>query len=133
MQEIFDFVKGKARYYFIATIDQENNRPRIRPFGSFSIFEGKLYFTTEKSKQVCSQILANPNVELCTMAEGEWIRIAAKAHQVEDPAVIEYMVESSPRFKARFDEGEGIIFTLSGGIAQIYKGSTDLVSEIPIP
>ena len=82
MEEVFDFLK-KAETYYLATV--EGDQPRVRPFGTINIFEGKLYLQTGKIKPVSHQILANPKVELCAMFGGEWLRIQALA--VEDDRV----------------------------------------------
>ena len=38
----------------------EGDQPRVRPFGTAHIFEGKLYIQTGKTKDVSKQIHANP-------------------------------------------------------------------------
>ena len=42
----------------------------------FSIFEGKLYFVTNNQKEVYKQMKANPNVAICGMYKGTWIRVS---------------------------------------------------------
>ena len=39
MQEVYDFLK-KAGTYYLATV--EGDQPRVRPFGTVNIFDGKL-------------------------------------------------------------------------------------------
>ena len=79
MEEICAFLK-QCETYYLATV--EGDQPRVRPFGTAHIFEEHLYFQTGKVKQVSKQLLANPNVELCGMAGGKWVRVAGTA--VED-------------------------------------------------
>lgn len=74
MNEVYEFIKA-CPYYFIATVDQD--QPRVRPFGTIHIFEGKLYIQTGHSKNVAKQIAANPKVEICAYNGKEWIRVAA--------------------------------------------------------
>jgi len=62
-----------AGHYFLATV--EGKQPRVRPFGTALIFEGKLYIQTGRRKAVAKQILANGRVELCAMKNDEWIRV----------------------------------------------------------
>ena len=62
MQELYEFLK-KCRVYYLATV--EGDRPRVRPFGTIDLFEGRLYIQTGKRKAVSQQIDQNPNVELC--------------------------------------------------------------------
>lgn len=61
MEQVCKFLK-EAGTYFLAT--EEGSQPRVRPFGTAHIFEGKLYIQTGKKKQVAAQIAVNPKVEL---------------------------------------------------------------------
>ena len=73
MQEIYDFLKSCGTYY-LATIDKD--QPRVRPFGTVDIFEGKLYIQTGKSKHVSKEMQANPKIEICALdGETKWLRI----------------------------------------------------------
>ena len=76
MKEVYELLK-KAGVYYLATMD--GDRPRTRPFGTIDLFEDKLYIQTGKVKSVSAQIKANPHVELCAMAGGKWLRVAAEA------------------------------------------------------
>ena len=49
MKEVYEFLK-KAGIYYLATIGE--NKPKVRPFGTAEIFEGKLYIQTGKKKDV---------------------------------------------------------------------------------
>ena len=51
MEEVKNFIK-ECGAYFLATVD--GDQPRVRPFGTIEIFEGKLYIQTGKSKD-CSK------------------------------------------------------------------------------
>lgn len=62
MEEIVKFLK-EAETYYLATV--EGDQPRVRPFGTAHIFEGKLYIQTGKKKDVSKQLHANPKAELC--------------------------------------------------------------------
>ena len=74
MKRVYDFLK-KANVYYLATV--EGDQPRVRPFGTVNEFEGKLYIQTGKSKPCYQQMIANPKVEICAFAAGEWLRLAA--------------------------------------------------------
>ena len=67
MEEIVKFLK-EAETYYLATV--EGDQPRVRPFGTAHIFEGKLYIQTGKKKDVSKQLHANPKVELCAFKGG---------------------------------------------------------------
>ncbi len=62
MQEVHDFLK-KCGAYYLATV--EGDQPRVRPFGTIHIFDGKLYIQTGKIKGVSKQMMANPKIEIC--------------------------------------------------------------------
>ena len=53
MERILKFLK-EAETYYLATV--EGDQPRVRPFGTAHIFEGKLYIQTGKKKEVSKQI-----------------------------------------------------------------------------
>ena len=74
MQTVHDFLKKTGTCY-LATID--GNQPRVRPFGTMNLFEGKFYIQTGKKKDVAKQITANPKVEVSAVHGRTWIRIAA--------------------------------------------------------
>ncbi len=80
MQKVVDFLKDAGTYY-LATVD--GDQPRVRPFGTANVFEGRLYIQTGKVKPVSRQIHANPKVELCAFKDGTWLRVAGEL--VEDP------------------------------------------------
>ena len=48
----------------------EDNQPRVRPFGTAHIFEGKLYIQTGKVKPTSKQLAANPKAEICAFKDG---------------------------------------------------------------
>ena len=76
MEDAAAFLKEAGTYY-LAT--DEGGQPRVRPFGTANIFEGKLYIQTGKRKPVSKQMHANPRIEICAFKDGTWLRIAAKA------------------------------------------------------
>ena len=65
-----------AGTYYLATV--EGDQPRVRPFGTALIWEGKLYIQTGKIKNVSKQLAANPKAEICAFRDGQWIRIAGE-------------------------------------------------------
>ena len=85
----------------------EGDQPRVRPFGTVNVFEGKLYIQTGLKKPVAQQMLKNPKVEISAMADGKWIRIAAEAVLDErvEPQIA--MLESYPNLKAMYQPGDG--------------------------
>ena len=75
MNEVYEFLKS-AQTYYLATV--EGDQPRVRPFGTVNIFEGKLYIQTGKVKPVSKQLQANPKAEVCAFKDGQWLRVSGE-------------------------------------------------------
>jgi len=119
MNEVYEFLKACGTYY-LATV--EGDQPRVRPFGTIHLFEGKLYIQTGKRKPVAQQMIANPKVELSGMtADGKWIRVAAEAVLDENIKAQESMLEAYPNLKGMYQPGDGntAVFYLKNAVAQI--------------
>lgn len=104
MNEVYEFLK-KAETYYLATMD--GDQPRVRPFGTVDLYEGKLYIQTGKVKDVAKQMKANAKVEISAMADGKWIRIAAEAVLDEDVRAQEHMLAAYPSLGAMYKPGDG--------------------------
>ena len=119
MQEVYEFLKTCGTY-FLATM--EGDQPRVRPFGTVDLFEGKLYIQTGKRKPVAQQMKANPKVEISAMApDGRWIRIAAEAVADDNLAAQTHMLDAYPSLKAMYQPGDGNteVYYLQNATAQI--------------
>ena len=116
MQEVYEFLKDCGTYY-LATV--EGGQPRVRPFGTVDIFEGKLYFQTGKCKSVSAQLHEAPQIELCACKDGRWLRVAASA--VEDPRIEAqaHMLAAYPHLGAMYQPGDGNteVFYLKNAVA----------------
>lgn len=118
MNEVYEFLK-KCGTYYLATV--EGDQPRVRPFGTIDIFEGKLYIQTGKIKPCAQQMKANPKVEISGMTDGKWIRLTAEAELDENIAAQEHMLESYPSLRAMYTPGDGNteVYALKNVTAQI--------------
>jgi uncharacterized pyridoxamine 5'-phosphate oxidase family protein len=97
VREVYEFIKGCGNYY-LATV--EGDQPRVRPFGSLAIFEGKIYFQTGKVKNVSKQISVNPKVEICAYDnKGKWIRVQAVAVEDERREAKQFLLDAYPELK----------------------------------
>ena len=103
MERVYEFLK-KAGTYYLATDD--NGQPRVRPFGTVDIFEGKLYIQTGRIKPCYKQMKANPKVEVCAFADGQWIRISATAVEGDIEAE-KHMLAAYPHLGAMYQPGDG--------------------------
>lgn len=110
MNEVYDYLK-KCGTYFLATT--EGDQPRVRPFGTINIFEGKLYIQTGKSKDVSKQMMANPKIEISAFDGGQWIRIAATAVEDDRIEAKKSMLEAFPSLQDRYsaeDENTQVLY-----------------------
>ena len=99
MQEVYDFLKACNTYY-LATV--EGDQPRVRPFGTVDIFEGKQYIQTGKVKDVSKEMQANPKVEICAFNGEKWIRVAGEVVRDDRVEAKEHMLDSYPNLKALY-------------------------------
>lgn len=104
IERVCEFLKEAGTYY-LATV--EGDQPRVRPFGTVHIFEGKLYFQTGLVKDVAKQMAANPKVEICAFHKGQWLRIAAEAVYDERFEAQTSMLDAYPSLQNMYKAGDG--------------------------
>ena len=103
MERVCQFLKD-AETYYLATV--EGDQPRVRPFGTVHIFEGKLYIQTGKVKPVAKQLLANPKAELCAFKDGVWLRVAGELVPDERVEAKKSMLDDYPELRGMYDEND---------------------------
>ena len=104
IEEVQEFLKS-AQTYYLATV--EKDQPRVRPFGTAEIFEGKLYIQTGKKKDVFKQLEENPKAEICAFKDGVWLRVAGKLVYDNRIEAEEDMLEKNPGLKKMYAAGDG--------------------------
>ena len=104
MERVCQFLKD-AGTYFLATA--EGDQPRVRPFGTAHIFEGRLYIQTGKKKPVSRQLAANPKAEICAFKDGKWIRVTGTLVEDDRREARVSMLEAYPELKAMYDPDDG--------------------------
>ena len=116
MERVEKFLKD-AETYYLATVD--GDQPRVRPFGTAHIFEGKLYIQTGKVKDVSKQMHANPKVEICAFKNGTWLRVAGTL--VEDSRIEakQSMLDAYPSLQGMYkaDDDNTEVFYLKDATA----------------
>ena len=119
MERIINFLK-EADTYYLATV--EGDQPRVRPFGTAHIFEGKLYIQTGKVKNVSKQIHANPKVEICAYKNGEWLRISGELIEDDRKEPKQSMLDAYPSLKKMYsaDDGNTEVFYFKNATATFY-------------
>ena len=118
MEKVLQFLK-EANTYYLATV--EGDQPRVRPFGTVNVFEGKLYIQTGKVKEVSKQIHANPKVELCAFKGGEWLRLAGELVEDDRLEAKQAMLDAYPTLQGMYkaDDGNTEVFYFKNATAQI--------------
>lgn len=120
IEDVCSFLK-EAETYYLATV--EGDQPRVRPFGTAHLFEGKLYIQTGLKKAVAHQIAKNPKVELCAFKGGLWLRVAATL--VHDPLTEAQasMLDAYPSLKKMYavDDGNTAVYYLKDATATYFS------------
>ena len=104
MERVCNFLK-EAGVYYLATV--EGDQPRVRPFGTAHIFEGKLYIQTGKVKPTSRQLAANPKAEISAFHNGTWIRIAGELIEDDRVEAKKSMLDAYPNLRGMYDENDG--------------------------
>lgn len=120
IQEVYEFLK-KCGTYYLATV--EGDQPRVRPFGTVDIFEGKLYIQTGKSKAVSKQLQANPRAEICACANGVWLRVAGRLIRDDRVEAKKHLLDNYPELQRIYqpDDDNTEVLYFEDAIATFYS------------
>ena len=88
IEKVYYFLND-AQTYYLATVD--GTKPKVRPFGTILLFDGKLYIMTEKAF-----------VEICACMNGAWVRIAAELVDDDNHDAKVAMLEKMPALKEMY-------------------------------
>ena len=118
MERVVEFLK-EAQVYYLATV--EGDQPRVRPFGTAHVFEGKLYIQTGKVKEVSKQLMANPKAEICAFKKGEWLRVAGELIEDDRIEARQSMLDAYPSLQKMYaaDDGNTQVFYFQNATATI--------------
>jgi len=124
MEEVYDFLK-KCGTYFLATVD--GDVPKVRPFGTVDIFEGRLYIQTGKVKDVSKQMQANPKIEICAWDGDRWLRVAATVVRDDRIEAKEHMLDAYPQLKKMYkaDDDNTEVLYLKNATATFYSFTSE--------
>lgn len=116
MEKVVKFLKDAGTYY-LATV--EGDQPRVRPFGTAHIFEGRLYIQTGKKKDVSKQLHINPKAEICAFKDGEWLRVAGELIEDDRVEARQSMLDAYPSLKSMYaaDDGNTEVFYFKSATA----------------
>lgn len=116
MDKVLKFLKD-AETYYLATV--EGDQPRVRPFGTAHVFEGKLYIQTGKVKDVSKQLHQNPKAEICAFKNGEWLRVSGKLIEDDRNEARQSMLDAYPSLQKIYkaDDGNTEVFYFKNATA----------------
>ena len=116
MEKVVKFLKDAGTYY-LATV--EGDQPRVRPFGTAHIFEGRLYIQTGKKKDVSKQLHITPKAEICAFKDGEWLRVAGELIEDDRVEARQSMLDAYPSLKSMYaaDDGNTEVFYFKNATA----------------
>jgi uncharacterized pyridoxamine 5'-phosphate oxidase family protein len=116
MERAAKFLKDAGTYY-LATV--EGDQPRVRPFGTVNVFEGRLYIQTGKVKDVSKQLHANPKAEICAFKDGEWLRLAGEFVEDDRREARQSMLDAYPSLQGMYsaDDGNTEVFYIKNATA----------------
>ena len=116
MDKVLKFLKD-AETYYLATV--EGDQPKVRPFGTAHIFEGKLYIQTGKVKDVSKQLHQNPKSEICAFKNGEWLRVSGKLIEDDRNEARQSMLDAYPSLQKMYkaDDGNTEVFYFENATA----------------
>ena len=104
MDEVVKFLK-EAQTYYLATVDDD--QPRVRPFGTAHVFDGKFYIQTGKVKDVSKQLHANPKAEICAFKNGVWLRVCGELIEDDRIEARQSMLDSYPDLQKMYSADDG--------------------------
>ena len=104
IEKVFNFL-NEAGTYYLATV--EGDQPRVRPFGTVMLFDGKIYIQTGKIKPVSQQLSVNPKAEICAFKNGAWIRVSGELVNDDDRAAKVAMLDKYPEIKGMYSADDG--------------------------
>lgn len=122
IEDCYKFIRG-CGYFFLAT--SIDNQPKLRPFGMIYSNKKTLYIATDKRKNVYSDLVKNPQIEIASynVNTRRWIRIRGRAEIESSILIKDEMINRYPLLKQKFfNETEMflVIFKLLIGEVNIY-------------
>ena len=92
----------KTKTYYLATA--EGDQPRVRPFGTALVYNGRLYIQTGKVKPVSKQLAANPKAEICAFdgETGSWLRVSGRLVNDDSREAKAAMLDKHPELKGMY-------------------------------
>lgn len=109
--DCYNFIR-ECSYFFLSTSVQ--NMPKLRPMGFVYADENFLYIATDKRKQVYSDLISNPQVELASynLNTRKWIRISGIVEEEKSTIIKNAMLSLYPLIRQEFINQNEIYFCI---------------------
>ena len=124
--EKVDALLTKAKTFYLATMDGE--QPRCRPIGFHLLSRDRLYFGVGEFKEVFRQMSEHPQVEICALIPGGFLRYYGTAVFEPDYQLAEEILAASSDLQKIYNDTTGYklgIFHLERGAAEL-RGMLDV-------
>lgn len=103
MSRVYDFLK-ECGFYYLLTIN--GDYPSGRPISQILEKDGVLYFGTRVGKVMHKQLTENNHVALIGFNKGRWLRLYAKAIEINNMQIREQYLSRIPQEIERFGSAE---------------------------
>lgn len=108
LEKSYGFLKEKKHVSLATSFE---GRPHIRVFEIMDIQNGKIFFATSPKKEVWTQLLKNPQIEILSFDANTSVRVEGKVHTLDE----------DEKCKELYEMKQNIIFR------QLYSDFKDLV------
>jgi uncharacterized pyridoxamine 5'-phosphate oxidase family protein len=132
MEEVLKFLQ-EAKVFYLATV--EGSQPRVRPMGFSMVYNNRLYFATNNTKEMYKQMKADSKIEICAFGPGgKWLRAWGKVVFDNEAATQEKALEVAPNLKNMYAVGDGkfALFYFESGSKATIEGMQGDKQEITL-
>jgi pyridoxamine 5'-phosphate oxidase len=130
-KEILAFITANPNHFLATT---EDNKPHVRPFGTYRADDNGIIYFTQSAKDVYKQIVKNPEIETCYFANNITLRLQGRMEAVEDLELKKEIVASRPFLKPQVEQNGWDylkVFILKNCKATYHDRNTPLVPGAP--
>lgn len=117
MSKTVDFLH-EAKVFYHATVD--GTHAQVRPINSVMVHDGRIYFETSSNKAMYRQMLENPNIAICGMADSKWIRITGKVVMDESDEAKQAIFTAIPALKEVYSYEELVPYYITDMKSVVY-------------
>lgn len=118
LQKVEDYLK-QVDFFSVTTVD--GDKPKCRPLAFHLYLNGHLYFGVGTFKDVYSQLIANPNVEICACYGEGFLRYYGRAVFEQDDTIADMVLSKAPAMQKIYNKETGFklgIFHLENATAE---------------